>query len=243
MRYNYVEKIEGSRQPVKQADTPKKSVGDFREVSVSSFNQLESVPPQTESQPLSSFYDKFSLSNPIKSPEDDVERRVIQEVEYMDLTEQIKMWIDEDLGEAEAVMDYPAVTQVPIEMFPNHEAIWNFCVAYSATAMTRRANPDEMIQIAAGQIGIYYMAAVTLFYSIEEASAGRIPPIQMLSEELRDMLYATAPTNKGNKSWVVSWEDYDILSLINSLPYGSYQNPGITLAPWTGAVSLQGNKS
>lgn len=234
MKYFYAQPKESGDRPVQQAETPKKSGSGFHGGKLPEVNL--SGAPTSNKRILSSKSRTHNLTGT-----HDSSGNLIESNDYIsDLSIQLKDWVENEYDLATSIMDYPSVTQVVVEVFPNPNEIWDFCVAYCLSAMARRQDPTELITIAAGDIGVYYMAALTLFYSIEEASAGRIPPIQMMSKELRDMLYAAAPTNLLNRAWVVNWDEYDLLSLINSLPYNSYKNPGLTLAPLLKTEDLTG---
>jgi len=130
------------------------------------------------------------------------------------------------------------VDLVPINMTALPETVWDFCVGYAAIAMGRKGTATDTINIGINKttpIGLYYLAALTLFYSIEEASVGRIPPIQRMDKKLREMLYAVAPVNKQGKAYTARWDD-SVQDLISTRPYHSFTNPLITLAPHSGAA-------
>jgi hypothetical protein len=119
----------------------------------------------------------------------------------------------------------------------NPRTIWDFCVGYAAVAMGRKGTADDVVFIGINKttpVGLFYFAALTLFYSIEECSLGRIPPLQRIEKKLRELFYAISPVNKQGKAYTVSWDD-SIFDLVNTLPYNSYTNPLITLAPHEGA--------
>jgi len=145
------------------------------------------------------------------------------------------------IDELEVASDtYPQIDLIPIQMTAQPDSIWNFCVAYCSAAMTRRAQPEETINLLNGQpVGLYYLAALTLFYSIEEASLGRIPPIQMMSPQLAELFYEVAPINKKGKAYTPVFDD-DIVDLIHTRPYFSFENRPISLAPHTGLILPSG---
>jgi hypothetical protein len=131
---------------------------------------------------------------------------------------------------------------IAVESIPNAERIWNFCVAYCAVAMGRKGTADDTIMIGNNKttpVGLFYFAALTLFYSIEECTLGRIPPLQRMDYKLREIFYAVSPVNKQGKAYTSKWSQ-SIESYISNLPYHSYANPLITLAPWE-AIDVNGN--
>ena len=136
-------------------------------------------------------------------------------------------------------VSYNQVNLIPIVMTANYQKIWDFCVGYAAVAMGRKGTADDTITIASGQIGLFYFAAVTLFYSIYECTVGAIPPLQRISLELRDLFQAIAPVNKNGRAYSTTWAQ-DIDTLIKNLPYNSFTNSSITLAPHTATENAQG---
>lgn len=148
---------------------------------------------------------------------------------------------EDAVDELEIASDtYPQIDLIPIQMTALPNNMWDFCVAYCSAAMSRRAQPRETIDLLNGQpVGLYYLAALTLFYSLEEAALGRIPPIQMMSPQLAELLYEVAPINRKGKAYTPIF-DNDILSLIQSRPYHAYENPNISIAPHTGLILPSG---
>jgi hypothetical protein len=144
-------------------------------------------------------------------------------------------------------LDFTSLSGQQIDLIPlineaNPQRIWNFCVAYQAVAMGRKGTADDVINIGLNKttpVGLYYFAALTMFYSIEEVSVGRIPPLQLMDRALAELLYAVSPVNKNGKAYTAVWAD-SIQDLISSLPYNSYEHELITLAPHE-SVDINGN--
>jgi hypothetical protein len=135
-----------------------------------------------------------------------------------------------------ASMSAQQVELIPLVCESEVKRIWDFCVGYAVIAMGRKGTADDMIMIGINKttpVGLFYFAALTLFYSIEECSVGRIPPLQRIEKKLRELFYAISPVNKQGKAYTVNWDD-SIFDLMNSLPYNSYTNRLITLAPHVG---------
>jgi hypothetical protein len=126
---------------------------------------------------------------------------------------------------------------IPVVCEANVKQIWDFCVGYCAIAMGRKGTADDFIMIGPNRndpVGLYWFAALTLFYSFEEAIVGRIPPIQRMEEKLREMFWAVAPVNKQGKAYTGFFTDNVLDLMQHNLPYHSFENPLITLAPHVG---------
>jgi hypothetical protein len=131
-------------------------------------------------------------------------------------------------------VSYPQINLIPIEVLANANRVWDFCVAYVCTAMFRRSDASLVTTLlGGGSIGTYYLAALTLFYSLFECSVGAIPPLQRVSQELADLFHSVSPTNKRGIAYTVRWPN-NIMTMLTTRPYNSFQNPLITTAPWTG---------